>query len=55
MSDKRSQANFQIFPFMEGHCLQRLEASQTPVGVSAYRRIGVWAYGEVRLLLDTAI
>src|SRR5271157_3071288 len=31
MSDKRSQANFQIFPFLEGRCLQRLEASQTPL------------------------
>ena len=45
MSDKRSQANFQIFPFLVGRCFQRLEASQTPlgkrVGVSAYRCIGV--------------
>ena len=47
MSDKRSQANFQIFPFMEGRCLQRLEASQTAgeacrrVDGSAGRRMGV--------------
>ena len=60
MSDKRSQANFQIFPFLVGRCFQRLEASQTPlvgkrVGGSAGRRVGVWASGEVRLLFDTAI
>src|SRR5271157_620505 len=35
MSDKRSQANFQIFPFLEGRCLQRLEASQTPLGAES--------------------
>jgi hypothetical protein len=42
-----------------GRCFQRLEASQTPlgkrVGGSAYRRIGVSASGEVRLLFGTAI
>src|SRR5271165_1619235 len=31
MSDKRSQANYQIFPFLVGRCFQRLEASQTPL------------------------
>jgi hypothetical protein len=36
MSDKRSQANFQIFPFLVGRCFQRLEASQTPLG----KRVG---------------
>src|SRR5580704_16741260 len=50
MSDKRSQANFQIFPFLVGRCFQRLEASQTPLGKrvggsrvsgSAGRRVGV--------------